>query len=293
MTKPCWTTRVKCNRTNVPLQMHRYVCNSEISNSYVKLLHSVSQCRKTIFGGITMKIWSRVTRILLAALVATQGAAFLPAMAASQSKRLAVKAIGIEELKSEYGAGGGSGGTPVVLDQGTPSGGNPNCQYNWNANNYCDWVDRSTIIQVTTETGEWTEFRDIGFPLVSCTTTGPATCNQISYEGSLAVAVNIQFGVSDPLGVFSGATSITIQPGANLSASFQDVPNGTAFKGFLKLIWKRTGGHYTAMYKDDMGQVGRFTVGNYWTYTQTTSTSFTILKRPTGVTSWVSPNRGF
>ncbi len=58
-----------------------------------------------------MKFWSRVTRILLATVVASQGAVFLPAMAASQSKRLAVKAIGIEELKSEYGAGGGGGGS--------------------------------------------------------------------------------------------------------------------------------------------------------------------------------------
>jgi hypothetical protein len=72
-----------------------------------------------------MKFWSRVVRILLATVVATQGAAFIPALAASQSKRLAVKAIGIEELKSEYGAGnvGGGGGTPVVADPDTNGGG--------------------------------------------------------------------------------------------------------------------------------------------------------------------------
>ena len=60
-----------------------------------------------------MKFWSRAARILLATLIATQGAALLPAMAASasQSKRLEVKAIGEAELKSEYGAGGGGGGT--------------------------------------------------------------------------------------------------------------------------------------------------------------------------------------
>ena len=67
-----------------------------------------------------MKFWSRAARILLATLIATQGAALLPAMAASasQSKRLAVKAIGEAELKSEYGAGGGGGGTtdPPVSD---------------------------------------------------------------------------------------------------------------------------------------------------------------------------------
>ncbi len=82
-----------------------------------------------------MKFWSRAVRILLATIVATQGAAFIPAMAASQSKRLAVKAIGIEELKSEFGAGGGGGSSdPVVVidpgDGGEPGGcyvQNPDC----------------------------------------------------------------------------------------------------------------------------------------------------------------------
>ena len=67
-----------------------------------------------------MKFWSRAIRILLATIVASQGAVFLPAMAASQSKRLAVKAIGIEELKSEYGAGGGGGGTPTPVTSCNP-----------------------------------------------------------------------------------------------------------------------------------------------------------------------------
>jgi hypothetical protein len=66
-----------------------------------------------------MKFWSRATRILLATIVASQGAVFLPAMAASQGKKLAVKAIGIEELKSEYGAGGGGGGTDPAKDTST------------------------------------------------------------------------------------------------------------------------------------------------------------------------------
>lgn len=90
-----------------------------------------------------MKFWSRAARILLATLVATQGAAFLPAMAASQSKRLAVKAIGIEELKSEYGAGGGGGGgEPVVVDP-EPAGTYTTCGY---VSNTCALVLTSTQI---------------------------------------------------------------------------------------------------------------------------------------------------
>ena len=80
---------------------------------------------KTIFGGTTMKFWSRAVRILLATVVATQGAAFIPAMAASQSKRLAVKAIGIEELKSEFGAGGGGGGGDPDPGCGSSGGARP------------------------------------------------------------------------------------------------------------------------------------------------------------------------
>ncbi len=73
-----------------------------------------------------MKFLSRATRILLATMVASQGAMLVPAMAASQGKQLAVKAIGMAELKSEFGAGGGGGGSggggPVVVDPGEAGG---------------------------------------------------------------------------------------------------------------------------------------------------------------------------
>ncbi len=242
-----------------------------------------------------MKFLSRVTRILLATMVASQGAMLVPAMAASQGKQLAVKAIGMAELKSEFGAGGGGGGSggPVVVDPGNGGGGNPSCQYNWNANQYCDWVDRNTITEVQTDYSDWIEFRDVGFPIISCDAGNGSTCAQRSYEASVAVAINIQFSVADPQGVYSGAVALSIQAGAAISASFENVPNGTQLKGFLKLDWQRRGGYYTAVYRDDTGVVGRFTVGPNWQRTTVASYSYTVLKRPNANSSWILPNRGY
>jgi hypothetical protein len=90
-----------------------------------------------------MKFWSRAVRILLATIVATQGVAFIPAMAASQSKRLAVKAIGIEELKSEFGGFGGGGGNP------TPSG----CPIDFDYDGSCDMADYSNSRPFTSSEG--------------------------------------------------------------------------------------------------------------------------------------------
>jgi hypothetical protein len=56
------------------------------------------------------QVIGKVFKVVLATVVATQGAWLMPAFAAGGSKRLAVKEVSAQELKLEYGAGGGGGG---------------------------------------------------------------------------------------------------------------------------------------------------------------------------------------
>ncbi len=95
-----------------------------------------------------MKTLSRILRIALASTLALSQGAWFPALASS-GKHQAVVAIGMDELKSEYGAGGGGGGSDPVVDPGT--GGGSCSTFNATCQLVMTSVDRVNLVTTQTE----------------------------------------------------------------------------------------------------------------------------------------------
>jgi hypothetical protein len=103
---------------------------SGFKNRFLKFdyvaIHVITANSKSVGGSMRQSI-GKVFKMVLATVIATQGAWMMPAFAASGSKRLAVKEVSAQELKLEFGAGGGGGGeepTPPPSDGGGSCSGN-------------------------------------------------------------------------------------------------------------------------------------------------------------------------
>jgi hypothetical protein len=92
------------------------------------------------------QVIGKVFKVVLATVVATQGAWLMPAFAAGGSKRLAVKEVSAQELKLEYGAGGGGGGSTNPPPSSPPVAPN-NCTWDYDNDYKCDTPDISSVTQ--------------------------------------------------------------------------------------------------------------------------------------------------
>jgi hypothetical protein len=153
-----------------------------------------------------MKALNKVLRIALAAtLTLSQGVWLAPALASSGSKHQTVMVIDAEELKSEYGAGGGGGTDPgnppptcpsvagEISTRGIcikPPPPKPNCSYNLDNDYACDSDFEQVGIEHAPASGEAAYENFLSAISLSCIPGAESSDGKCHYNLAL------QFGVS-------------------------------------------------------------------------------------------------